>query len=110
MMCIGCCATVAALAAEGFLTRVEDLPLAPGLAEDVRNGFAFDSASGRIVDAYATGDISEEQVLRFYRETLPQLGWTAEGDGRYRRNGEQLRLDVDRDADGVTVHYSLSPQ
>lgn len=102
--------TTAASADGDFLRAVENLPLAPGLSEDVSGGLAFDTAAGRIVEAYAHGDVSEDQVLRFYRETLPQLGWTAESHGQFRRNGERLRLDVTRGAGGVTIHYSLSPQ
>lgn len=98
------------VAGDGFVSGVEDLPLAPGLAEDLRAGFSFDSAAGRIVDAYARGGMSEKVVLEFYEETLPQLGWTAAGAGRYLRNGERLSLDVQRGAQGLIVHFSLSPQ
>jgi len=96
--------------AEGFLSSIEDLPLAPGLSEDRGDGLSFDAAAGRIVDAYARGDVDEASVLKFYEETLPQLGWTADSARQYRRNGERLRLEVNRGAQGLIVHYSLSPQ
>jgi hypothetical protein len=105
-----CTALAAALRADGFLSRVEDLPLAPGLAEDFGAGFSFDSAGGRLVDAYARGDVSAESVLEFYAQTLPQLGWTIAGAAQYVRNGERLNLEIVRGADGIVVHYSLSPQ
>jgi hypothetical protein len=97
-------------AADVFLSRLEDLPLAPGLSEDAAAGLSFDSAGGRIVEAYARGNLTEDQVLRFYEETLPQLGWTAEGEREYRRGGEKLRLELTQSGQGLTVHYSLSPQ
>jgi hypothetical protein len=97
-------------AADVFLSRLEDLPLVPGLSEDAAAGLSFDSAGGRIVEAYARGNLTEDQVLQFYEETLPQLGWTAESDRQYRRGGERLRLEVMRSAQGLTVHYLLSPQ
>jgi len=103
------CASLAT-AADVFLSRLEDLPLAPGLSEDAAAGLSFDSAGGRIVEAYARGNLTEEQVLRFYEETLPQLGWTAEGERQYRRGGERLRLELTPSGQGLTVHYSLSPQ
>jgi len=106
----GSALATAAGAADVFLSRLEDLPLAPGLSEDAAAGLSFDSAGGRIVEAYARGDLTEDQVLRFYQETLPQLGWTAEGERQYRRGGERLRLDLTRSGQGLTVHYSLSPQ
>jgi hypothetical protein len=103
-------AATAVSAADVFLSRLEDLPLAPGLSEDAAAGLSFDSASGRIVEAYARGVLTEDQVLRFYQETLPQLGWTADSERQYRRGGERLRLELTRSGQGLTVHYSLSPQ
>jgi hypothetical protein len=105
----GVVATLAG-AADVFLSRLEDLPLAPGLSEDTAAGLSFVSAGGRIVEAYARGNMTEDQVLQFYKETLPQLGWTAESARQYRRSGERLRLELTPGGPGVTVHYSLSPQ
>jgi hypothetical protein len=113
IMAVGAGAVVAgtqAGAADVFLSRLEDLPLAPGLSEDATAGLSFDSAAGRIVEAYARGNLTEDQVLQFYQETLPQLGWTADNARQYRRSGERLRLDVVRSGQGLMVHYSLSPQ
>ena len=103
------CATLAG-AADVFLSRLEDLPLAPGLSEDAAAGLSFESAAGRIVEAYARGNMTEAQVLKFYEETLPQLGWTADNERQYRRGGERLRLELTPSGQGLTVHYSLSPQ
>ncbi len=97
-------------AADGFLSRLEDLPLVPGLSEDTGAGVSFDTADGRIVEAFARGKVTERQVLDFYRETLPQLGWTPESPTEYRRSGERLRIALMSDARGLVVRYSLSPQ
>jgi hypothetical protein len=115
---LACCAVLALLlvasprsarSVDGFLSIVEDLPLMAGLTEDKTSSLAFDTADGRIVDAYAHGTVSERQVVDFYGETLPQLGWKAEGKTQYARNGERLRLDFAQGAGGLTVHYALSP-
>jgi len=103
-------APVASVAGEAFVSSVEDLPLMPGLLEDKPAGLTFDSAGGRIVEAYATGRVEEDEVLQFYGETLPQLGWTAEASALFHRGGETLRLDFQRGAKGLTVHYYLSPR
>jgi hypothetical protein len=102
--------TAVAGAADSFLSRLEDLPLVPGLSEDTSTGISFDTAEGRIVEAFAHGDLTERQVLDFYRQTLPQLGWTAEDATAYRRGGERLRLEFMQGTEGLVVRYSLSPQ
>jgi hypothetical protein len=96
--------------ADGFLSRLEDLPLVPGLSEDTGAGVSFDTADGRIVEAFARGKVTEREVLDFYGETLPQLGWIPESPTEYRRSGERLRLALMPDARGLVVRYSLSPQ
>jgi hypothetical protein len=103
-------AAVTSVAGEAFVSSVEDLPLMPGLSEDKPAGLTFDSAGGRIVEAYATGRVEEDEVLQFYGETLPQLGWKAEAPALFHRGGETLRLDFQRGAKGLTVHYYLSPR
>jgi hypothetical protein len=98
------------VAGEAFVSSVEDLPLMPGLSEDKPAGLTFDSAGGRIVEAYAIGEVSKDEVLHFYGETLPQLGWTPEAPALFHRGGETLRLDFQTGAKGLTVHYYLSPR
>ena len=60
----------------GFIAEIDDLPLMPGLAEVEGAGVVFDKPSGRIVEAYARGAVTREAVASFYRDTLPQLGWS----------------------------------
>ncbi|RAU23891.1 hypothetical protein CU669_02105 [Paramagnetospirillum kuznetsovii] len=96
--------------AEGFLSAYEDLPLAPGLAEAVGSGVAFDSPGGRIVETYARGSVKSADVLRFYAATLPQLGWTRESDTVYRREAEVLRLDPTTQGRVLTIRFAISPE
>ncbi|MEE8559362.1 MAG: hypothetical protein V3S88_01475 [Alphaproteobacteria bacterium] len=96
-------------AKEAFLAGLEDVPLMPGLAEIEDAGVVFDKPEGRIVEAYARGELSASQVLSFYNATLPQLGWRAESGGRFRREGEVLRLAFTTAGKRLTVRFSLSP-
>ncbi len=94
-----------------FLSAIEDLPLMEGLAED-EGGVVFDSAQGRIVEAYATGSVSEGAVRDFYDETLPQLGWKRLGEGRFRRENEILKVEFPGGpgaAPPLTVGFRLMP-
>lgn len=93
----------------GFVAGVDDLPLMAGLAEDPEAGIVFDKPSGRIVEAYASGQIAPEAVVRFYEETLPQLGWEQLGALAFTREGEVLRITLTREDGGVRVRFFLLP-
>lgn len=94
---------------EKFLSTIEDLPLMPGLAEDDSRALVFEAPAGRIAEAFAAGEVGRDAVVGFYRETLPQLGWTAENDTRFVREGEVLSLAIENLGPRTTVRFSLAP-
>jgi hypothetical protein len=100
----------AAARAEGFVTGIEDLPLAPGLAEVENSGTVFDTAAGRIVEVFAVGQVAPEDVARFYRDALPQLGWEATGSLAFEREGEKLSIALQQNGPDLTVRFSLTPE
>jgi hypothetical protein len=113
-----CCVLAVALAfgagparsANGFFAGVDDLPLMPGLTQADGGALVFESPWGRIIEVYATGPADRRQVLAFYADTLPQLGWLAEGDGKFRRENETLVVDFPAAAGGpFTVRIILTP-
>jgi hypothetical protein len=100
----------AAHPADRFVGGIGDLPLMPGLAETPNAGMVFDTPSGRIVQTEATGLVSRDQVLSFYAETLPQLGWRTLAAGQFRREAEALKIEIDETGEPViTVRFALSP-
>ena len=97
---------------EAFISTIEDLPLMPGLIEEA-GGVVFDSPSGRIVEAFATGDVSEGAVRDFYSETLPQLGWRPLAVGVYQRENEILKVEFPGGPGApppLTVGFTLAPK
>lgn len=103
---------VAAQDATQFVTVIEDLPLMPGLTEDADAGVIFDSPAGRIVEAYATGDVGRDRVLEFYAAALPQLGWRQDAAGVFVRENEILKLEFPgpvKSGRPLTVRFSLAP-
>jgi hypothetical protein len=103
---------------DAFVAGVEDLPLMPGLAEVRDAGIVFDTPGGRIVETYAKGAARRAEVIAFYRQTLPQLGWQSVGDTVYRREGERLQIVIfggnggnDGGGDGdLVVRFTLQPE
>ncbi len=98
--------------AAAFLSVLEDLPLMPGLVEVADAGMVFDGPTGRIVEAFAAGNVPPAAVSAFYAETLPQLGWRATAPGQYRRDEEILKLAVTPAPDGASgagARFTLRP-
>lgn len=92
-----------------FIEDLGDVPLMPGLTVVEDAGMAFDAAAGRIVEVVARGEAAAEEVVRFYAESLPPLGWSAAGERIWRREGEVLRLEIGRDDGGLYVRFLLTP-
>ena len=82
-----------ARAADEFVAGLEDLPLMPRLVELADQRVKFDSAGGRVVEAIAAGAVARAEILGFYARALPELGWRAEGEGVWAREGERLRIE-----------------
>jgi hypothetical protein len=95
---------------DGYVADVADLPLMAGLSEVEGAGVAFDKPGGRIVEAFAHGAVAKTAVRRFYRETLPQLGWRRVGPDAYAREGEMLKLHYLGTDGDLTVRYTLQPR
>jgi hypothetical protein len=103
-----CVSVVKSVFAAGFVPGTEDVPLMPGLAP-TEKPVVFDKPQGRIVEAAARGKVTRDGVRRFYKETLPGLGWREEA-GEWRREAEALRIETKgRDGD-LRVEFSLSPR
>ncbi|MGQ9368144.1 hypothetical protein [Azospirillum sp. ST 5-10] len=102
-----------AMAAEGsrFVAGMGDVPTMPGLEPADVAPLVFDKPSGRIVEAVLQGPVTRSAVQGFYARTLPQLGWRSQPDGRFVREGEELRLEFIGAAAGrTTVRLVLEPQ
>jgi hypothetical protein len=101
------------VAAGGFLSVVEDLPLMDGLAEVEGSAMNFSTPQGRIVEVSATSisgnTLGRENVLAFYEHTLPQLGWTPAEALNWIRENERLGLTVTVNGGKLIVQFSLTP-
>lgn len=98
-----------AQAAGGFLSVADDVPLMPGLTENADAATVFDKPTGRIVTAEARGPVTAAAVGQFYAATLPQLGWQAAGENRWRRESEQLRIGFAAGSGPLTVRFEILP-
>ncbi|OHC74016.1 MAG: hypothetical protein A3G18_10800 [Rhodospirillales bacterium RIFCSPLOWO2_12_FULL_58_28] len=94
---------------DAFVTGIDGLPLMPGLTESPGAGMIFDTPAGRIVEAYATGNVARNPVIDFYASTLPQLGWRHDKETTFSREDEALTLELSGDDKLLTIRFALSP-
>jgi hypothetical protein len=93
-----------------FTKVIEDLPLMPGLqlVEDEDVLFA-EPGAGRIAETNAIGPVEIEDVYKFYRHSLPHLGWKTVDTHTYVREGEQLRIDAHANQKITVVRFTVKP-
>lgn len=91
-----------------YLSSIADLPLIDGLREQPEKATVFDAPMGRIATAYASGQLEADDIIDFYDETLPQLGWERVSSGTYRRDSETLKIDVLGGNDGAPANVSFT--
>lgn len=88
--------------AQNYVPGTEDVPIYNGFKPVNKNNLAYDSESGRIVDAsYFSNKASIKDVNNYYSETLPELGWKRKAPSDYIRDGEKLKITV-TSKEGIT--------
>ena len=102
-------ALAGAVAAGGFVTGLDAVPLMDGLTEDASAALVFDTPDGRIVEARATGPVRRAAVRTFYAAALPQLGWRRRSDLLYLREGERLTITLVGGDGDLAVVFALRP-
>jgi hypothetical protein len=93
-----------------FAKVIDDLPLMPGLTLVPDSDVLFaEPLAGRIAETTAAGSVDIDDVYKFYRRSLPQLGWKIVDGRTYRREGDLLRIDARADGKITTVRFSVKP-
>ena len=104
--------TAAALAEDEtgkFLAAIEDVPLMTELTEDRAATLDFDKPNGRLMEAYAYGDVSTENATDFYLTVMPEFGWQIVEGLVFLREGEMLRIEFIPEERSLVVRFILSP-
>ncbi len=94
--------------ANDYFAAIDDLPVAPGMAEDESASVVFDSPAGRIVTVVATGSARLADLRTYYGSALPALGWEPQSADAYVREGETLTFSYSRDGDRLTMRIRLA--
>ena len=87
---------------------VGDVPIMADLSVEPALGFAFDSPNGRIVMIFASSKAKAVDILGFYNDSLPAIGWVG-GDGIWRRGLETLVISEINTKAGQLWRLMLRP-
>jgi len=95
-----------------FVDGIEDIPVMDGLRQQHNENVSFGNEQARFVEAYfSSRTLTFRQVARFYRDTLPQLGWKSieENSGRliFERDMESLKI-VQEKASPLLLRITLT--
>lgn len=93
---------------------ITDLPLMQTMTEDLSRTVAFDTPDGRILETMAETPAQVRQILGYYGQVLPPLGWQLQKGtfNTYRRKNEMLVIDVfsKPGANGIhQVQFKIAP-
>lgn len=94
-----------------FFESLPDIPLMEGLEEAEGSGYLFDKAQGRIAGGVAQGAVEVSAIRAYYKGVLPQFGWVLEDekDLVFRREGEELRVQIRPSDPGAEVQMDIQP-
>ena len=87
---------------------VGDVPIMADLSVEPALGFAFDSPNGRIVIIFASSTAKAADIIGFYNDSLPAIGWVG-GDGTWRRGSETLVISEVSTAVGQLWRLMVRP-
>ncbi len=79
-----------------FFSSLNDVPLMQGMEEVETRAISFDKPGGRISEAYAViDDLKKMDILYFYQQTLPQLGWGQVSASKFFRRDEVMEFSFE---------------
>lgn len=94
----------------GFFEALYDVPVMKGLQEVPAETMLFDKPDGRIATVVAaSSSLKTQDILQFYGQTLPQMGWKKTKENQYVRDGEQLLMEIVPGHPVLAVRFTLSP-
>ena len=93
--------------AQSFLPGTEDIPLMAGLTQ-VEETASFDSPAERMVLISAQTNASKTDVLKFYKQSLVNLGWQVKKADLFERGSDSLIIEITPNGKINQIQFRLS--
>ena len=96
-----CLASVCRAEDHLFIEGLEDIPLMNGVSQQVKETVSFGNEESRFIEVYlASSKVGFKKITAFYKESLPQLGWSYQGtideSVIFYRDGESLTIHKEK--------------
>ena len=92
-----------------FINGLEDIPLYKKMEYVEDSLILFDKIDGRYVSVEIYGDYNEEEVIKYYKMILPNLGWKERESLIFNRNNEALEIICKRGKEKIYVKFNIFP-
>lgn len=98
-------------AGEAFVEGMEGVPLPNDAKQMPSENFAFGNDDTQLVEVYFQKSGNFAQILNFYRDSMPQLGWQKQNESSenmvFKRGAEELTIALES-ANPLTVRLTLT--
>lgn len=95
--------------AEDFLAGNSDIPIMNGLKINTTEQMDFDTPTGQLLVLEGNAlQKTGEDVLKFYENTLPQLGWIQKEKGVFVRQNDTLTLSILKNKKPAKIRFDIS--
>lgn len=95
--------------AEGFLSGTTDIPVPPNLYIESNDNLDFDTPAGQIISLVGTSTKScKEDIVSFYQNTLPKMGWVEIKEGVFKRNKDVFSITILKKEKPLKVRFDIS--
>ena len=92
-----------------FINGLEDIPLFKNMEYVEDSLVLFDKVDGRYVSTEISGNYNYDEVISFYKNILPNLGWKETRLLTFERAKEILELKTTINNDKITIIFSVYP-
>tara|TARA_B100001057_G_scaffold452138_1_gene495808 strand:- start:1153 stop:1551 length:399 start_codon:yes stop_codon:yes gene_type:complete len=104
----GICAKASYSKMSDSVIFIDDIPVMESMIVEPEFSFSFDSPSGRIIILIITSNEEKKSIFEFYKELMPQLGWTISGSG-YLKGKEKFQVVSSNNQEGIIWRLSITP-
>ena len=95
---------------ETFLKGIDDIPVYKNMVYVDESLVMFDKINGRFISTEIIGRYKYDEVSRFYKKILPNLGWKLIKKNKYSRAGESLEIEYKSDGRDLRAIFNISPK